>query len=106
MDDLIKNELAEILRLQRLHELSRTRSRSELETLYRRVWDGQQLRTEFTVVGFLAPYAVVRRKADGILGSVEFQAHPRYYFNWRADAAYKNIEKRSCPGRQPGGSIG
>ena len=30
----------------------------------------------------MAPLVVVRRKADGMKGSLEFQHHPRLYFKW------------------------
>jgi hypothetical protein len=28
---------------------------------------------------------VARRKSDGMRGSLEFQHHPRFYFNWEDD---------------------
>jgi hypothetical protein len=34
------------------------------------------------VIGFLAPFVVVRRKIDGVKGSLEFQHHPRFYFGF------------------------
>ena len=52
---------------------------------YGQVWDAQQLADDFEVVGFMAPFVVVRRKADGMKGSLEFQHNPRYYFNFVAD---------------------
>jgi hypothetical protein len=45
-------------------------------------WTTEQLREQFEVKGFMAPYVVVRRKSDGIKGSLEFTGQPRYYFNW------------------------
>ena len=48
-------------------------------------WDADQLRTEFEVLGFLAPFVVVRRKADGVKGSLEFTHSPRLYFNFVPD---------------------
>jgi hypothetical protein len=48
-------------------------------------WTTEQLRQEFEVLGFQAPYVVVRRMADGVKGSLEFQHSPRIYFNWRED---------------------
>ncbi len=36
--------------------------------------------------GFLAPFVVVRRKADGQLGSLEFQHEPRLYFHFEPDS--------------------
>jgi hypothetical protein len=37
------------------------------------------------IIAFLAPLVVVRRKADGVKGSLEFQHRPRLYFNFVAD---------------------
>jgi hypothetical protein len=47
------------------------------------VWDTQRLAQDFEVIGFLAPLVVVRRKADGMKGSLEFRhGPPRLYFNF------------------------
>ena len=59
--------------------------RQTLEQRYGHVWDADELREQFVVLGFRAPFAVVERKADGRRGSLEFQASPRYYFNFVAD---------------------
>jgi hypothetical protein len=49
-------------------------------------WDKEQLQQDFEVLGFLAPYVVVRRKSDGQKGSLEFRhSSPRIYFNFQAD---------------------
>ena len=48
-------------------------------------WDTDQLRAEFEVIGFLAPFVAVRRKADGVKGSMEFTHSPRFYFNFVED---------------------
>jgi hypothetical protein len=61
-------------------------SREELEAQYGYVWNTDQLTADFEVLGFLAPYCVVRRKADGQRGSLEFQhGPPRLYFNFVPD---------------------
>lgn len=76
----------EQLRRDRIVEINaESGSRVALEAQYGQVWDTQQLAEAFTVVGFMAPLVVVRRKADGILGSLEFRHHPRLYFNFVAD---------------------
>ena len=46
------------------------------------VWDTQELQRDFDVIGFQAPFVVVKRKKDGAKGSLEFQHMPRYYFNF------------------------
>lgn len=48
------------------------------------VWDTDQLREEFEVLGFSAPLVVVRRKSDDAMGSLKFTHSPRYYFDWQA----------------------
>ena len=60
--------------------------RKRLEALHGQVWDATPLASDFEVLGFLAPYVVVRRRGDdGRKGSLEFQHHPRFYFNFVAD---------------------
>lgn len=44
------------------------------------VWDTNQLSEHFEVLGFMAPFCVVKRKKDGQKGSVMFQHSPRLYF--------------------------
>ena len=58
-------------------------SRETLEAAYGEVWDTNQLREQFDVVGFLAPLVIVRRKTDGLKGTVLFQHSPRLYFQFR-----------------------
>lgn len=59
--------------------------RSRLEGLYESVWDTKELQRDFVVEGFLAPFCVVKRRSDGVRGSLEFQHCPRFYFNFLAD---------------------
>jgi len=74
----------EAIRRQRLAEINLIPgSREALEAEYGQVWDTDQLREEFEAIGFMAPYIVVRRLADGVKGSLEFQNNPRFYFNWQ-----------------------
>ena len=60
-------------------------SREALEAQYGQVWDRQQLAQDFEVIGFLAPLVVVRRKVDGVKGSLEFQHNPRLYWGFVED---------------------
>ena len=60
-------------------------SREALEAQYGQVWDTCELTNEFDVIGFAAPLVVVRRKAGGVKGSLEFQHRPRFYFNFVVD---------------------
>ena len=58
-------------------------SREALEAKYGQVWDTGELTEEFQAIGFMAPLVVVRRRSDGVKGSLEFQGNPRFYFNWQ-----------------------
>jgi hypothetical protein len=73
----------ETIRRERMAELAaNVGNRAELEARYGKVWDTNQLREEFEVIGFMAPLVVVRRLPDGQKGSLEFQGNPRLYFNF------------------------
>jgi hypothetical protein len=56
--------------------------RRGLQALHGAVWDTEELRRDFEVLGFLAPFVAVRRKRDGVLGSLAFQHQPRFYFGF------------------------
>lgn len=50
-----------------------------------KTWNTAELIEDFEVIGFSAPYVVVRRRSDGQKGSLEFRHSPRVYFNFVAD---------------------
>jgi hypothetical protein len=56
-------------------------SQEQLEELHGQVWDTDEV-DEFEFHGFLAPFAVVTRKADGTKGTLVFQHHPRLYWGF------------------------
>lgn len=60
-------------------------SREVLEAEHGQVWDTEQLAQDFEVLGFAAPFVVVRRRSDGMKGSLVFQHDPRFYFGFVAD---------------------
>jgi len=60
-------------------------SREALEAQHGQVWNTQELGQDFEVLGFAAPLVVVRRRSDGVLGSLFFQHSPRLYFAFQAD---------------------
>jgi len=60
-------------------------SREALESKHGQVWDTTELQEDFEVLGFMAPFVIVRRKSDGAKGSLEFQTNERFYFNYQAD---------------------
>ena len=79
-------DATEAIRRERLVEINtHTNDRDGLEAEYGQVWNTAELCAEFEVLGFMAPYVVVRRKADGSKGSLEFQHSPRMYFNFKPD---------------------
>lgn len=49
------------------------------------VWTTSELQQEFEVLGFMAPFCIVRRRHDGVRGSVTFQHDPRLYFSFEAE---------------------
>ena len=74
----------ETIRLQWFVEInSRPRSRETLEAEYGQVWNPDQFRQDFELLGFGAPLVVVRRRSDGVLGSLKFQHEPRLYFSFQ-----------------------
>jgi hypothetical protein len=76
----------EAIRRERLAEINAVpNSRDALEAEHGRVWDTDQLRQDFEVIGFLAPVVVVRRRSDGVQGSLEFQHSPRLYWGFVED---------------------
>jgi hypothetical protein len=77
------NDETEMARRRRLMEINLVPgSREALEAEHGQVWDTDQLMEDFEVLGFMAPYVVVRRRSDGVKGSCEFQHDPRYYFSF------------------------
>lgn len=80
------SDATEPIRRERLAEINgQPGSREALEARYGQVWDTIQLTEHFEVIGFMAPLVVVRRKADGVKGSLEFQHSPRYYWGFAPD---------------------
>lgn len=59
--------------------------RPELESEHGEVWDTQELQRDFEVLGFMAPFVVVIRKADRQKGSLMFQHSPRFYYDFEPD---------------------
>jgi hypothetical protein len=75
----------EAIRRERLAEINAEPGSREALAEYGQVWDTEQLTRDFEVIGFMAPLVVVRRRSDGVKGSLEFQHRPRFYFNFAAD---------------------
>ena len=60
-------------------------SREALEAQHGQVWDTTQMQQDFLVQGFLAPYITVRRRSDGVRGTLKFQHQPRFYFGFQSE---------------------
>jgi hypothetical protein len=80
------SDQTETIRRRRLAQINvEPGSRESLEAEHGQVWDTSELGADFDVTGFMAPFVVVRRKSDGVKGSLEFQHSPRFYFNFVSD---------------------
>ena len=81
------SDATEAVRRQMVADInSRPRSRSELELAYGQVWSTDEMREHFNVLGFCAPFCIVERKSGGKKGTLMFQHHPRFYFEFQEDA--------------------
>jgi plasmid stability protein len=54
----------------------------EVREAAEQTWTTEELTRDFTVLGYSAPVCVVRRKSDGVRGSLMFKHSPRIYFNF------------------------
>jgi hypothetical protein len=57
-------------------------SRLDLENKHGQVWDTDQMCQDFEAIGFMAPFVVVKRRSDGVKGSLMFQNSPRFYYSF------------------------
>ena len=46
-------------------------------------WSTDELTHDFEVIGFSAPFVVVKRRSDGVKGSLQFDGRPRRYYDWK-----------------------
>lgn len=56
--------------------------RRRLEAENGQVWNTDELQRDFEVLGFGSPCVVVRRRSDGVKGSLFFQHRPRFYWGF------------------------
>lgn len=68
-------------------------SRAALEAKHGTVWDTTELQRDFEALGFLAPFVVARRRADGVKGSLIFQHAPRLYYGFKPEY----VDQRAGP---------
>jgi hypothetical protein len=74
----------ESVRRKRLAEINvQPNNRESLKAKYGKVWDDAEFAEDFEIIEFKATDVVVRRKWDAKQGSLEYQDHPRFYFNWK-----------------------
>lgn len=69
-------------RLLNEQEEADVKSREHLAEQYGKVWNTEEAREDFDFLGYAAPFASVRRRSDRVLGTLEFQHHPRLYFGF------------------------
>lgn len=60
-------------------------SRESLEEQHDQVWTTSELQKDFEVLSFAAPFCVVKRREDGVRGTVTFQHDPRFFFGFEAE---------------------
>jgi hypothetical protein len=57
--------------------------REALEARHGKVWNAEELEQEFVVTAFIGPHVVVRRKADDVVGTLEFTRRPHLFYNFQ-----------------------
>jgi hypothetical protein len=62
-------------------------TQKDFEDKYGQVWTTEELRNEFIVEGFLAPFVLVIRKSDNVKGTMTFSHMPRYYYDFREEVS-------------------
>jgi hypothetical protein len=77
----IMSQLTDLLRQQMVES---GQPQADLAADTERKWTTAEMTAEFETLGFAAPYVVVRRRSDGVKGTLEFTHSPRTYFGWRA----------------------
>jgi hypothetical protein len=88
MDELEHIRRAEVQKINSQVESSEPeQERARLVAIYGadNVFNTQEMSAKYEVIGFMAPFCVVKDKATGKKGSLEFQHDPRFYFNFMAD---------------------
>jgi hypothetical protein len=70
---------------QRRINMSEAIDRKAMEAKHGKVWSAAELVEEFVVTAFIGPHVVVRRKADDVVGTLEFTRRPHLFFNFQAN---------------------
>lgn len=57
-------------------------NRAELESRFGLVWSTDELEHTFEILGFMAPFVMVRNRASGKKGTLLFAHSPRFYYSF------------------------
>ena len=57
----------------------------EPELPCRRVWTAEAFAREFELLGLLISPAIIRRKSDGLKGTIRFEGNPRVFFDFQPE---------------------
>ena len=57
--------------------------RKALEAKFGKVWNAQELEQDFVVTAFIGSTVVARRKADDLVGTLEFTNRPHLFYNFQ-----------------------
>ncbi len=49
------------------------------------VWTSEQFGQEFEILGLMISPTIVRRKSDGMRGTIQFHGDPRIFFDFRPE---------------------
>ena len=80
------NDPTESIRRELVNEINAdTSSRDVLEQEHGQTWNTQELSQDFEVLVFMAPFVVVKRKSDGVKGSLMFRHSPRIYYGFQQE---------------------
>lgn len=56
--------------------------KASLLASYKEVLTTTEATEKYSFIGFMAPFVEVKRKSDGVRGTLEFTHMPRFYFNF------------------------
>ena len=57
--------------------------RKTLESQFGKVWSAEELEQDFIVTAFIGSTVVVRRKADDVVGTLEYTRRPLLFYNFQ-----------------------
>lgn len=63
-------------------DTSEQEAKAALLISYKDVMTTDELRANFEVLSFMAPFVMVKRKSDGAKGTLQFTHMPRFYFDF------------------------